>query len=403
MRRVAALASDNELIPDAYPALSSHDAWLARHRDTRRTGGVEAFCTYDTGHDRSPRFWHLPDGCPDGNPARWDADHPRLPLVAPDLTANVACQRHHLGWMAEALGEDSQPWRERRAASLAALWEHCWDAEDGTFYDRDATGEPVRVSTDVLLRVLACEVGDDNIFDEACRRHLLNTRRFFAAYPFTSVAMDDPRFDPHTNYNSWGGPTNMLAILRAPDAFEPHGRFVELGWALWPTVAALTREDRWPQTISPWVGAQGFATDYAPALLALLDFVERGCGILPRPDGSVWVTGARTPPVQHDVLASRTRYARTLPCGRLEVAVEGDEATMIQDGSEVACWPTGLRLVLDVDGALREVIGMVARTVIGRLVWRGVGVDVAIGGNERWSWDGSELIRTASRPVILPR
>ena len=33
------------------------------------------------------------------------------------------------------------------------------------FYDRDALGEPVRVSTDVLLRVLACGIGDDAFFD----------------------------------------------------------------------------------------------------------------------------------------------------------------------------------------------------------------------------------------------
>jgi hypothetical protein len=48
------------------------------------------------------------------------------------------------------------------------------------------------VQSDVLLRVLACEVGDDAFFDTALARCLLSTRKFFARFPFTSVAPDDP-------------------------------------------------------------------------------------------------------------------------------------------------------------------------------------------------------------------
>lgn len=401
--RVAALTGDPTLLADAYPALAGHDAWLAAVRDTRGTGGVEAFCTYDTGHDRSPRFWHIPDGCPDGDAARYDADNPRLPFVAPDLTANVAAQRRALAGIAEALGHDPAPWRERAAASEAALMAQCWHEEDGTFYDRDAQCEPVRVGTDALLRVLACGIGDDAFFDAAAARHLLDTRRFFAAFPFTSVALDDPRFDPHIEYNSWAGPTNMLAILRAPDAFEAHGRFVELAWALWPTVAALSREVRFAQTISPWVGEQGFTSDYAPAILALLDFTERGCGVLPRPDGTTWLTGLRVPQVQHDLPATTTAYARAVREHRLELRVGPDGATVLLDGRPHGRFPTGLRVVLDADARLVEVVGMVARTVTGTVSWGGVDADVAIAGNERWAWDAGRPGRLCARGVISPR
>ena len=50
-------------------AMARYDAWLARYRDTRGTGGVEAFCAFDTGHDLSSRFWHMPD-TPFGNDGR---------------------------------------------------------------------------------------------------------------------------------------------------------------------------------------------------------------------------------------------------------------------------------------------------------------------------------------------
>jgi len=93
------------------------------------------------------------------------------------------------------------------------------------FYDCDAIGNLVRVQSDVLLRVLACEIGDGVFFESALRRYLLNTRKFFARYPLTSLALDDPRFDRDFTRNSWGGPPNFLSLIRAPHAFEHHGRF----------------------------------------------------------------------------------------------------------------------------------------------------------------------------------
>ncbi len=50
-----------DFLATMYGAMARYDEWLATWRDTRHTGGVEAFCTYDTGHDLSARFWHVPD------------------------------------------------------------------------------------------------------------------------------------------------------------------------------------------------------------------------------------------------------------------------------------------------------------------------------------------------------
>src|SRR5690606_38099171 len=51
---------DRAWLAQMYAAMARYDDWLAKYRDTRRTGGVEAFSTYDTGHDLSARFWHVP-------------------------------------------------------------------------------------------------------------------------------------------------------------------------------------------------------------------------------------------------------------------------------------------------------------------------------------------------------
>lgn len=140
-----------------------------------------------------------------------------------------------------ALDEDPRPWRRAHERSVAALFAHCFDETDGLFYDRDRTGAFVRVQSDVLLPVLACEIGDRAFFEASLRNYLLNTRKFFARYPFTSIALDDPRFSQDFSRNSWAGPSNFLSLLRAPHAFEHHGHHVELTWAASPVLAAVCR------------------------------------------------------------------------------------------------------------------------------------------------------------------
>jgi len=389
------VGGDRDLLARMYPAMEANDAWLARHRDTRGTGAVEAFCTFDTGHDLSPRLWHVPDTTPGGDPARYDPGSPLLPLIAPDLTANVVCQRRHLALIAEVLGHDPRPWRARADAAEAALFAQCYDRRDGTFYDRDPRGGFVRVQSDVLLRVLACDVGDGPFFAAALAAYLLNTRKFFARYPFTSLALDDPRFDQNAGRNSWGGPTNFLSLLRAPHAFDRHGRHVELSWALRPVLAALCRTDRFPQTLDPWSGDPGFTDRYSPAILWFLDAVERLGGILARPDGEVWCTA---------LLPEAVRCTRRVGSVDLGLDHVDGTAVMTRDGVERARFPFGWRLVTDRDGQVSAVIGMSARPVEGVLVTGGRSVRLTLEGNERAELGpGGEVVRRGGPGVVFPQ
>lgn len=96
---------DLSFLKTMYQAMSRYDDWIARYRNTRGTGCVEAFSTFDTGHDLSPRFWHVPDTPYRNDAAAFHPDSPVLPFLAPDLTANIYCQRMYLARMAEELGE----------------------------------------------------------------------------------------------------------------------------------------------------------------------------------------------------------------------------------------------------------------------------------------------------------
>lgn len=375
------LTRDRAFLAKMYAAMSRYDDWLATYRNTRGTGGVEAFCTYDTGHDLSARFWHVPDSPFDNDARLVHPDNPILPFIAPDLTANVACQRTYLARIAEELGEDGQVWRDKADASLKALFEQCYDAADGFFYDRDRNGNLVRVQSDVLLRVLACEVGDDAFFAETLSRYLLNTSKYFAKYPFTSMALDDPRFDPNFGQNSWSGPSNFLSIIRAAHAFEHHGRHVELSWAQNPILAALFEMDTFPQTLSPFTGAAGYTEAYSPAILCLLDFVERRSGILPRPDGSLWFTGLVPEEVIHKDIRHQTAYRRIVDGTTFDLLNDGKDVTVLRNDKPLYRFPYGIRLITDRSGAITSITGMVARTVTGTVSTPDGEFNISVGPN----------------------
>ncbi|MCP2635862.1 hypothetical protein K0817_004675 [Microbacterium sp. HD4P20] len=382
---------DRAYLARMYGAMARNDAWLAEHRDTRRTGAVEAFCTFDTGHDLSPRFWHIPDRCFEGDAARFDPEVPGLPFIAPDLTANVAVQRSYLARIAAELGERPEPWRARAEASRAALFAQCFDESDGLFYDRRADGAHLRLNSDVLLRVLACEIGDDRLFAQALDHHLMSTRRFLSQGGFTSIAMDDPRFDGDHTRNSWAGPVNFLTLVRAAHAFEAHDRVAELALVHRSVLGAVAGHDRFPQCLDPWSGDAGYTEKYSPAMLWLLDALERDCGILPRPDGEVWFSGLAPTRLEHGQSARAVAAARVVRGIRYELAADDATVQVYRDGEPWLRFPRGWRVVADADGAVAMVVGLSPASVAGELRTDASSLALSLGPNDRAALDSGRV------------
>ncbi len=384
--------SDTDFLSRMYDAMSAYDTWIAENRDTRETGAVEAFCCFDTGHDLSARFWHIPDTPYLGDPTRFDPDNPLLPLIAPDLTANIACQRKYLAPIAAELGVTGTDWLDKSQASVVSLYAQCFDGDDRFFYDRDKAGRQVKIQSDVLLRVLACEIGNDAFFAESLEHYLLNTSKFFARYPFTSIALTDPRFDRAVDRNSWCGATNLLSLIRAPHAFEHHQRYVELNFALQPALSALIDMDRFAQTIDPFTGAPGFADASSPAALGLIDFIERISGILPRPDGTVWFTGLLPAALRQCEKACETAYSRTLDGTGFELVNSLDLVTVYKNGTELFRFPHGVRLVTSRDGMPVSLIGLSVSGVSGDFAGPDGTLAFRLGPNERLDFDNGKLV-----------
>ncbi|HEX9198451.1 MAG TPA: twin-arginine translocation signal domain-containing protein, partial [Acidobacteriaceae bacterium] len=144
------LTHDQELLETAYKSCSLWDAWLRQYRDTRKTGLVEGFCTYDTGHDNSPRWAGIPNRCPDAD-AKKCPPIATMPRVCPDLSATVYGGRIALASMARALGkhDDEARWLADAEHIRRLILTKLYSPEDGAFYDLDAQNNFVRVRGDV--------------------------------------------------------------------------------------------------------------------------------------------------------------------------------------------------------------------------------------------------------------
>jgi len=283
------LTGDEPLLKTTYAACSRWDAWLRQYRNTRKTGLVEGFCTYDTGMDNSPRWAGIPNSCPD-NDARKCPPVPSLPRLCPDLSATVYGGRITLAAMAQALGrkKEADQWLEDAETIRQLIIQKLYCAEDAAFYDLDAQGKFVRVRSDLISRVMGEHVlklevtSDRQIFDQVWTRQLHNPNAFWAPFPLTSVAMNDPLYVRSIPPNSWGGATQALTALRATRWMEYYGKQQEFNHLMQQWVEGINQSGKtagefWAQ-MNPMTGEftrKGAEKGYSPTALVYLDFVRR--------------------------------------------------------------------------------------------------------------------------------
>ena len=281
---LAHASKDEELLVKAYDACSRWDAWLRKYRDTRATGLVEGFCTYDSGMDNSPRWAGIPNRCPDSD-ARKCPPLPSLPRLCPDLSATLYGARVALAAMAGALGkhDDAAKWQADAEKIRRLIIDKLYSSEDVAFYDLDAQNNFVRVRSVVITRVMGEHVlklsdpRDKSIFEAVWTRQLHNPQAFWAPYPFPSSSLDDPTFVRPIPRNSWGGASQALTALRAPRWMTHYGKEVELTRLMQQWCDAIVREGGFLQQMDPLTGkfTQPDPGGYSPAALVFLEFARR--------------------------------------------------------------------------------------------------------------------------------
>lgn len=357
---LARATGDASLLEQAYRGAAMWDGWLMRYRNTRGTGLVEGFCTYDTGHDNSPRWHGLPNQCPNKN-AKVHAADPALPRLCPDLSATTYGGRLAIAAMADALGKRSEGerWRERAESLRSAIIARLWSAEDAAFYDRDPQDRFVRIRSDILSRMCGERVPDQAMFDRMWQRHLGNPKAFWTRYPLPSIARDDPGFVRPIPANSWGGAAQALTALRAGRWFDHYGRSAEFSTMMNQWCEAIQSDMSFRQQIDPDTGVFTKGADepnYSPCALVMIDYTWRLVGVREDGDQLHWTVRPHHPAAHRATLSMRTDQDR-----RAVMTYEDDRTVCKLDGRVIAIIRGGsARLITDAAGVVDAVVGVEA-------------------------------------------
>ncbi len=226
----ASAADDPGFRREALAALGAHLDWLARERDPDGDGLLTIILPDESGLDDSPKYepvygrlthdrpgyWLLVER---GRRARWDSRRiiERYDHHVEDVWFNVAYALS-LHAMARLSGEPSWTARARRVEG--ALLDRCWDERRGLFFDLAGDAErPVRVSTWASLSPLVLDGLPDDVRRRLVEEHLLDPRRYAAAFGIPSVSMDEPSFRATWDrFRCWRGPSwaNTAWLLVPP-------------------------------------------------------------------------------------------------------------------------------------------------------------------------------------------
>jgi hypothetical protein len=228
--RVAAASGDDPgFATESLHALEAHLDWLARERDVDGDGLISIILPDESGLDDSPKYDPVYGPYAHYRPGyfRLVARYGRLGWSAHEIAAvheehvedvwvNVAYALS-LRAMARLAGDDAYA---RRADTVeAALLERSLDPATGLFFDLAGRGErAVRVSTWSALSPLMLDTLPEDVRRRLVEEHLLDPRRYRAAFGIPSVAMDEPSFRPGFDlWRTWRGPSWMnVAWMLAP-------------------------------------------------------------------------------------------------------------------------------------------------------------------------------------------
>lgn len=352
---LARATGDSEFLEKAYDSCSRWDAWLSKYRNTRGTGLVEGFCTYDTGMDNSPRWAGKARQCP-GKDAKRCPDDPTLPRLCPDLSATVYGGRVALASMADALGKtaDAELWRDRAATLRSLIMEKLYVPDDAAFYDLDAQNQFVKIRCDILSRMCGEHVVDASTFAHMWERQLGNPEAFWAPYPLPSSALNEPTFVRPIPRNSWGGASQALTALRAGRWMDHYGKSAEFAHMMQQWCEAIQRDPTFRQQIDPLTGefTQADMPNYSPASLVMYDYTWRLAGITEQPDELHWT-------VRPGCGAAKNAIFRlNLPGTTAEMRYHGSGADLTLGGRHLARVDGTARIATDKSGKPLYALGV---------------------------------------------
>jgi len=409
---------DRSYLRQLYFALAAHDAYLWKTRDSNGDGLLETWCVYDTGEDHCTRLLTR------GAPTRWPFDVPpsgehlldpqdpanykkywiesyheklpppsrdevRVPFASMDVMSYSYSGRATLAKISRELGNGREAfWRAQADEVRRRVIEKLWDPARHACFDRDRTGRRLDELIHNNLRCMWYGLFTPELADAFIKHHLLNPAEFWTPVPLPSIAVNDPLYR-NTEGNSWSGQPQGLTYQRAIGALENYGHYAEvtlLGKKLLPVV--IRNGCKFTQQFDPQTGKPSGPKDdgYGPTILAVLEYLSRMHGIhLDVERGEVWWSAL-----------DATQFSSSQRWGQRTWSLSVDKGHMTAqlNGRELLRCTVGARVVTDLEGRVRSIVGCAPTPQAIVLDAAGTQSKLAVKPNEVWRPD-------AARPILV--
>lgn len=417
---------DRAYLTRLYNALEKHDAYLWRTRDSDGDGVLETWCIWDTGEDGSTRLIRR------NVPSRWPFDYPPAgdKLPDPQVPANFKSYwlEHHLGKLlpptreqvmvpfasmdvmaysyqgravlakiARELGNGREAfWQQQAEDVRQRLIKALWDSSRSACFDRDRTGKRLDELIHNNLRCMWYGIFTQEMADAFLQRHLLNPAEFWTPVPLVSIAANDPMYE-NVPGNNFSGQPQGLTFQRAIRALENYGHHAEvtlIGQKLLPVL--IRNGCTFPQQLDALTGApSGPKPDgYGPMILAALEYISRMNGIhLDVASHHVWWSALDGADFTYTQRWGGRVWTLTATKGVFTASLNGKEL--------LSC-TRGVRVVTDLDGNVREIVGIAPGTQNLLVQIAGDRSELIVKPNQVWRLDVTKPVLLRAAPFDHP-
>ncbi len=361
---------DKDYLRTLYKALESHDAYLWKTRDSNGDGILETWCVWDTGEDGSSRLntrsapYRWPFDFPPNpkqvtNPGNYWSEVPEpdrvlVPFASMDIMSYSYDGRNTLAKISEELGNGrAEFWKKQALEVRQRLVDVLWDPTRNACFDRDRNNRCLNELIHNNLRVMYHGAFTQSMADKFITQHLLNPKEFWTPLPLPSIAYSDPLYR-NTGGNDWSGQPQGLTFQRAIRALENYGHYAEvslLGRKI--TEVLIRNECMFYQQLDPVTGkptGRWKKDGYGPMMLAAMEYISRMYGIhLDVVNSKAWWSS----------LAGK-EFIYTQRWGRNSWSLASKKGvfTASLNGKKLFTCTTGVRVVTDMNGTIREVVGI---------------------------------------------
>lgn len=377
------MKKDQGYLQTLYEVLEAFDNYLWKTRDSDGDGCLETWCVWDTGEDHCTRL----EGAPDS----WEGDTPpkgigKVPYESMDVMGFSCNGRDILAHISEELGNGkARYWQEKADQVRAKIKSYLWRPEKQACYDRDCNNEFMDVLVHNNLRVMYYGGFSQEMADQFIAYHLLNPDEFWTPMPLPSIAVNDPLFRNIPN-NNWSGQPESLTYQRAIQALENYGHVAEITLLGNIYLSVMEKASFFPQQFDPFTREPSEAKDgYGPSILSVLEYLARLYGVSISMDEVFW-GGLQDGEFERS-------YTQKWDQDRFTLESRNDFFSGYINEKQVFRANHGVRIVTDLQGGFRSIIGISPEPVTIQLTIEDQNYDFTVKPNEVFGIENHGVIR----------